>query len=53
MVSERSYSPGMPPTAALYELRRCAGSQFDPTVVEAFCDAWAKAGVVGASTEAA
>jgi response regulator RpfG family c-di-GMP phosphodiesterase len=26
----------MPPAAALAELRRCAGTQFDPAVVEAF-----------------
>jgi HD-GYP domain-containing protein (c-di-GMP phosphodiesterase class II) len=30
----------MPPTAALYELHRCAGTQFDPAVVEAFRAAW-------------
>src|SRR4051794_26331301 len=42
MTSERPYSPGVGPALALAELRRCAGSQFDPVVVEAFCAAWAE-----------
>jgi diguanylate cyclase (GGDEF)-like protein len=37
MVSYRPYRDGMPPTEALAELRRCAGTQFDPRVIEAFC----------------
>jgi two-component system, cell cycle response regulator len=36
MVSERPYKSAMPVDDALAELRRCAGSQFDPAVVEAF-----------------
>jgi len=36
MIAERSYSPPMAVEQALEELRRCAGSQFDPVVVEAF-----------------
>ena len=36
MVSERPYSVAMRPTRALEELRRSAGSQFDPEVVAAF-----------------
>ncbi|MGK5638915.1 HD domain-containing phosphohydrolase, partial [Streptomyces sp. URMC 126] len=35
MTSTRTYSRGRPVTAALAELRRCAGSQFDPRMVEA------------------
>lgn len=39
MVTQRPYSAAMASTAAVAELRRCAGSQFDPSVVEAFCTA--------------
>ena len=37
MTAERAYHAAMPPQAALHELRRCAGTQFDPQVVDAFC----------------
>ncbi len=36
MIADRPYRPGMPPGAARAELRRCAGTQFDPDVVDAF-----------------
>lgn len=36
MTSERPYRDSMPPLDALTELRRCAGTQFDPVVVAAF-----------------
>jgi HD-GYP domain-containing protein (c-di-GMP phosphodiesterase class II) len=36
MTSERTYSAARSPADAIAELRRCAGSQFDPRVVEAF-----------------
>ena len=36
MISERAYSGAIPPAKALAELRACAGTQFDPAVVEAF-----------------
>ena len=38
MVSERPYKVGRSTTAALAELRRCKGTQFDPEVVDAFCN---------------
>jgi len=37
MTTDRSYHAAMTPTDAISELRRCAGTQFDPQVVEAFC----------------
>src|SRR3954465_4312184 len=37
MTSERPYKAAMTPDAAIAELRRCAGTQFDPAVVAAFC----------------
>ena len=36
MTSDRSYSPRMTVGAALAELERCAGAQFDPDVLDAF-----------------
>jgi diguanylate cyclase (GGDEF)-like protein len=38
MTSDRPYGDGMSPIEALDELRRCAGSQFDPVVVDVFCN---------------
>lgn len=35
MTSTRSYRPGRPVPAAVAELERCAGSQFDPRMVGA------------------
>jgi len=37
MITERPYSPAKTPEQAEHELRACAGTQFDPVVVEAFC----------------
>jgi two-component system cell cycle response regulator len=39
MTADRAYRKGMTDEAALAELRRFAGTQFDPTVVEAFVEA--------------
>jgi response regulator RpfG family c-di-GMP phosphodiesterase len=36
MITDRPYQPARPQAVALVELQRCAGSQFDPRVVEAF-----------------
>ena len=37
MTTDRSYRAARPVDEALEELRRCAGTQFDPRVVEALC----------------
>jgi HD-GYP domain-containing protein (c-di-GMP phosphodiesterase class II) len=39
MTHDRPYQKARSSEEALAELRRCAGSQFDATVVEAFCRA--------------
>jgi len=41
MTGDRPYSGPRTPEDALRELRDCAGTQFDPVVVEAFCAIWA------------
>jgi response regulator RpfG family c-di-GMP phosphodiesterase len=37
MTTDRPYRQAMDEHSAICELRRCAGSQFDPDVVERFC----------------
>jgi len=37
ITSERPYGEKLTPEAAVEEIRRCAGTQFDPLVVKAFC----------------
>jgi putative nucleotidyltransferase with HDIG domain len=44
MTSDRPYRQRMPREDALAELRRCAGTQFDPRVVEALCAVAATSG---------
>ena len=36
MTSERPYRPAMTPAQAMEEIKKCAGSKFDPKVVDAF-----------------
>ena len=37
MISDRSYRSAMTTADAVVELRRCAGTQFDPLIIEVFC----------------
>ena len=41
MTGPRAYRLRREPEEALAELRRNAGTQFDPVVVDAFCAEWA------------
>jgi diguanylate cyclase (GGDEF)-like protein len=52
MVSERPYSVAMRPSRALEEVRRSAGSQFDPKVVAAFEQVAAERGLPGDAARA-
>jgi diguanylate cyclase (GGDEF)-like protein len=52
MVSERPYRKSLTPPAALTELRKCAGAQFDPVVVRAFVEA-SSAGPTGSRPQRA
>ncbi len=40
MTSNRPYAASVGPANAVAEIRRCAGTQFDPAVVEAFVAVW-------------
>jgi HD-GYP domain-containing protein (c-di-GMP phosphodiesterase class II) len=40
MTSRRAYRPALSVEQALTELERCAGSQFDPELAQAFVDGW-------------
>jgi HD-GYP domain-containing protein (c-di-GMP phosphodiesterase class II) len=40
MTTSRAYRPSRAPIEAVEELRRCAGSHFDPQVVDAFLSAF-------------
>jgi two-component system cell cycle response regulator len=50
MVADRPYRAGRPPAEALAELERCAGSHFEPAVVEAFVAMMLDGGCVGSSS---
>nr|WSW66890.1 HD-GYP domain-containing protein [Streptomyces sp. NBC_00995] len=50
MTSTRSYRPGRPVPAAVEELKRCAGTQFDPQMVRALARGLERHGWSGAAT---
>lgn len=49
MTSDRSYRRALPHAVAMAEIRRCAGTQFDPRIVAAFERAMGKAPVASAA----
>ncbi|MBL8960727.1 MAG: response regulator [Gemmatimonadetes bacterium] len=53
MTSARPYRPGVPLQATIAELRRCAGAQFDPEVVDAFLDSLSSGAIDPATLESA
>jgi len=40
MTTDRAYRRALPESAAIIELERCAGHQFDPEMVAVFVEAW-------------
>jgi HD-GYP domain-containing protein (c-di-GMP phosphodiesterase class II) len=42
MIAERPYSAARATTDAVTELKRCAGTQFDPAAVDAFVQVFAE-----------
>jgi HD-GYP domain-containing protein (c-di-GMP phosphodiesterase class II) len=53
MTTGRPYRPAGAPSAALAELRRCAGTQFDPRAVEALANALTDAAALTPAPDAA
>jgi two-component system cell cycle response regulator len=49
MTAGRPYRPARTPEEALAELRREAGAQFDPAVVDAWCAAYDRRGLPAAA----
>ena len=52
MISDRPFRAARTPEEAVAELQRCSGTQFDPEVVEAFCEVLEEEGHPAESAEA-
>jgi HD-GYP domain-containing protein (c-di-GMP phosphodiesterase class II) len=50
MTTDRPYRRALPESAAIVELKRCAGSQFDPEMVAVFVEAWRDGSLADAAT---
>jgi HD-GYP domain-containing protein (c-di-GMP phosphodiesterase class II) len=50
MTSVRPYRPALAVAAALSELERCAGSQFDPWLAFTFVDRWERGEITAAAS---
>jgi len=51
MTSDRSYRRALPEAAAVVELERCAGTQFDPEIVSVFVESWRDGSLADAGAE--
>ena len=51
MISDRPYRLATTEQLAVTELERCAGTQFDPTVVRVFVEAWHDGSLADATIE--
>jgi HD-GYP domain-containing protein (c-di-GMP phosphodiesterase class II) len=51
MTTDRSYRRALPAAAAVAELERCAGTQFDPEIVRVFAEAWRDGSLGSAAVE--
>lgn len=47
MTSDRPYAASVTPEKAVSEIQRCAGTQFDPSVVKAFVAVWERRQAIG------
>lgn len=52
MTSDRSYRPALLVQQALFELERCAGTQFDPALAETFVEGWRTGAITPAEPSA-
>jgi putative nucleotidyltransferase with HDIG domain len=51
MTTDRAYRRALTEAAAVAELERCAGTQFDPEIVRVFAEAWRDGSLADATSE--